>query len=214
MSTQTASNPNTRPLEDIFREHLINSLKCNRLLHRLFGQPQEPLDLIGEIKHLEEYGDRLTADAYYTLDSYEYSGLIHFIEDLIKVLDDIVDGYNKTARLIDICRPIHIEAAAFEILAEQQLMITRLQTEIEGYPDNAPEALRACCNELKTKEERVDLIYHEWRKKERREQELSIIEEGNWTELFGILEQTADDIYHAALELERITRFRRKAESL
>ena len=165
-----------------------------------------------QIKQLEESGDRLTAEAYYALESFQYSGLIHIVEELIKVLDDIVDGFNKTARLIDICQPIHIEAAAYDILSEQQVMITRLQHEIDSYPDNDLSSLRACCNALKEKEEKVDLIYHEWRKKERREQELSIVEESNWTEIFGILEQTADDIYHAALELERIARYRNRSD--
>ena len=49
-------------------------------------------------------------------------------------------------------------------------------------------------------------------KKERRVQVLSLIEESNWTEIFGILEQTTDDIYHAALELERIARYRSRSE--
>ena len=39
---------------------------------------------------------------------------------------------------------------------------------------------------------------------------LSLIEENNWTEILGVLEQTTDDVYHAALLLERITRFRQK----
>ena len=208
MSNQQEIGPRSPPLETLFREHLAISLVCSQALHDLFSHPEDILPRIARIKQLEEAGDRLTAEAFYALESYEYSGLIHIIEGLIKVLDDIVDGYNKTARMVDICRPIHIEAAAYDILAKQQAMITRLQEEIELYPNNDLASLRTCCNTLKEKEENVDLIYHEWRKKERREQELSIVEESNWTEIFGILEQTADDIYHAALELERIARFR------
>ena len=208
MSADKQEHSDSRPLEAIFREHLENSLVCSQALYELFSHPEDPLPHIARIKQLEESGDRLTAEAYYALESFQYSGLIHIVEELIKVLDDIVDGFNKTARLIDICQPIHIEAAAYDILSEQQVMITRLQHEIDSYPDNDLSSLRACCNALKEKEEKVDLIYHEWRKKERREQELSIVEESNWTEIFGILEQTADDIYHAALELERIARFR------
>ena len=214
MSAYKHEHPDSRALETIFKEHLENSLVCSKTLYELFSHPEDPLPYIARIKQLEESGDRLTAEAYYALESFQYSGLIHIIEELIKVLDDIVDGFNKTARLIDICRPIHIEAAAYDILSKQQAMITRLQQEIDHYPDNELSNLRECCNALKEKEEKVDLIYHEWRKKERREQELSIVEESNWTEIFGILEQTTDDIYHAALELERIARYRRNEEKM
>jgi len=212
MSATKPIDPDSRPLESIFQEHLANSLLCSVATHELFLHPEDITLRVSMIKQLEEAGDRLTAEAYYALESYEYSSLIHVIEGLVKVLDDIVDGFNKTARLIDICRPIHIEVAAFDILSEQQFMITRLQQEIECYPHNDLANLRNCCNDLKEKEEKVDLIYHEWRKKERRQQELSIVEESNWTEIFGILEQTADDIYHAGLELERIARYRLRAE--
>jgi uncharacterized protein Yka (UPF0111/DUF47 family) len=212
MSAEKQPNADSRPLENIFREHLENSLVCSQTLHELFSHPDDQAQFIVRIKHLEEYGDRLTAEAYYALEGSDYSGLTHIIEELIKSLDDIVDGFNKTSRLIDIFQPIHIEEAAYDILSEQQAMIARLQQEIDLYPNNDLSTLRSCCNALKQKEESVDLIYHEWRKKERRVQELSIVEEYNWTELFGILEQTADDIYHAALELERIARYRSKGD--
>jgi hypothetical protein len=59
-------------------------------------------------------------------------------------------------------------------------------------------------------EENADVIYHEWRKKQRRVIVLSLIEENNWTEILGVLEHTTDAAYHAALLLERITRYRQK----
>jgi uncharacterized protein Yka (UPF0111/DUF47 family) len=214
MNAEQTGQSKSRQLETIFKEHLENSLVCSHALHDLFSNPQDIVPRIANIKRLEEIGDKLTEDAYYALENLDYSGLIHIIEDLIKLLDDIVDGFNKTARLIDICQPIHIESAAFEILLQQQEMIKSLQQVIEWYPNNKLSDLRACCRALKENEENVDLIYHEWRKKERREQELSIVEESNWTEIFAVLEQTTDDIYHAALELERLARYRNKQTNL
>jgi hypothetical protein len=39
---------------------------------------------------------------------------------------------------------------------------------------------------------------------------LSLIEENNWTEILGVLEETTDAAYHAGLLLERIARYRQK----
>lgn len=200
-----------RPLAALFKAHIENSVSCRHVLNELFQNIKDPLPYITKIKQLEEQGDKLTAEAYFALESHEYSSLTHIIEDLIKRLDDIVDGFNKTARLIDIFRTSRIEAAAYEILANQQAMLERLQTEINLYPDNELENLAVCRSTLKGHEENVDLIYHEWRKKERRVHDLSLIDERNWTEIFDVLEQTTDDIYHTAIVLEKIARHRLKS---
>lgn len=214
MSSDPQPHSGIRSLESIFKAHFENSVTCSQVLHDLFSNLEDPLPYIIRIKQYEEAGDKLTGEAYETLESYEYSRLTRFIEDLIHVLDDIVDGFNKTARLIDIFQSNHIEAAAYEILAEQQTMIERLQKEINLYPDNNLESLRSCRHTLKQKEENVDLIYHEWRKKERRVLELALIEERNWTEIFEVLEQTTDDIYHTSIVLEKIVRHRLKSAEL
>jgi hypothetical protein len=89
-------------------------------------------------------------------------------------------------------------------------MIGILQAEMAQYPDNDLASLRVCCKALKGKEENVDVIYHEWRKKQRRVIIHSLIEENNWTEILGTLEQTTDDAYHTALLLERVIRYHQK----
>jgi uncharacterized protein Yka (UPF0111/DUF47 family) len=212
MTSHSANPPAPRTLGTIFAEHLRNTAHCGQAVHELFANIEEPAAHIAEIGRLEDLGDDLTAEAHNLLASSPFSWHTHITEDLIKLLDDIVDGFNKTARLIDIFRPAYIEQAAFDILADQRAMMRTLQPVLDRYPDNDLASLRACCAALKEKEENVDLIYHEWRKKERREQVLSLVEENNWTELFGVLEQTTDDIYHAALELERIARYRGRSE--
>jgi uncharacterized protein len=79
---------------------------------------KEPNPYIATVKHLEEKGDRLTAEAYCALELLTYSEFIYITEKLVKRLDDIVDGINNTARLIDICHPRQIENAAHEILGD------------------------------------------------------------------------------------------------
>lgn len=204
----------SRSLASIFKDHIDNSVTCSHVLHDLYTNINDPLPYIAKIKQLEESGDKLTAEAYYTLETHAYSSLTHIIEDLIKRLDDIVDGFNKTARLIDIFRTSRIEAAAYEILARQQAMLEYLQNTINQYPDNELESTSTCRSVLKKEEEAVDLIYHEWRKKERRVHDLSLIAENNWTEIFDVLEQTTDDIYHTAIVLEKIARHRFKSAAI
>jgi uncharacterized protein Yka (UPF0111/DUF47 family) len=194
----------TRSLASIFKDHIENSVACSHILHDLYTNIKAPLPYIAKIKQLEEAGDMLTAEAYYALEAYEYSSLTHIIEDLVKRLDDIVDGF-RTSR---------IEAAAYEILSKQQAMLVCLQKAITLYPENDLADLSACRSALKEEEENVDLIYHEWRKKERRVHDLSLIDERNWTEIFDILEQTTDDIYHTAIVLEKIARHRHKSAAL
>ena len=210
MKADYVDRPDTRPLEVLFKEHLSNTIKCSQVLNQLFLNLEDPAPYITQGKQLEEFGDKLTAEAYSALESLHYSELIRNTEELIKRLDDIVDGFNNTARLIDICQPRQIENAAHDILSNMLAMMERLQQEIIQYPDNSLTSLRACCKALKVNEENADLIYHEWRKKQRRVLVLSLIEENNWTEILGVLEQTTDAVYHAALLLERIARYRQK----
>ena len=210
MNTDNADRPNSRSLEIIFKEHLDNTIECGKALSDLFLNLEGPDQYITKVKHLEEKGDRLTAEAYSSLELLTYSEFIYITEQLVKRLDDIVDGINDTARLIDICHPRQIENAAHEILSTLVSMIEKLQMEIAQYPHIELASVRACCKTLKESEENADLIYHEWRKKQRRVLVLSLIEENNWTEILGILEQTTDDAYHAGLLLERIARYAQK----
>jgi uncharacterized protein Yka (UPF0111/DUF47 family) len=89
-------------------------------------------------------------------------------------------------------------------------MIARLQMEIARYPENELASVRACRETLKVDEENADVIYHDWRKKQYRILVLPLVDEANWTEILGILEQTTDAAYHAAVLLERITRYRQR----
>jgi len=210
MNTDTVECTNSRSLAIIFNEHLDNTKECGIALSQLFSNLEEPDAFIVKIKKLEENGDRLTSEAYDALELLTYSEFIYITEQLVKSLDDIVDGFNKTARLIDICHPKHIEGAAHEILSIILSMIEKLQLEIAQHPTHELVRLRLCCKTLKVSEENVDVIYHEWRKKQRRVIVLSLIEEYNWTEILGILEQTTDDAYHVGLLLERIAKFSQK----
>jgi len=157
--------PNSRSLEIILKEHLDNTIACGKSLSELFLNLKEPDHYISKVKQLEEYGDRLTAEAFCSLELLTYSEFIYITEQLIKRLDDIVDGLNDTARLIDICHPRGIENAAHEILSTLVKMIETLQIEIMQYPNLEVSRIRACCVSLKADEEKADLIYHEWRKK-------------------------------------------------
>ncbi|MBS4050949.1 DUF47 domain-containing protein [Methylomonas rivi] len=210
MTADTLDRPLSRPLETIFKEHLDNTIECGNVLSELFLNLEEPDQYIAKVKQLEEKGDKLTAEAYGGLELLTYSEYIHITEQLVKRLDDIVDGINNTARLIDICHPRQIENAAQEILSALMSMIETLQSQVARYPDIDLASMRACCKALKTNEENADLIYHEWRKKQRRVLVLSLIEESNWTEILGVLEQTTDAAYHAGLLLERTARYRQK----
>ena len=210
MNTNNVDLQNSRSLEIIFKEHLDNTIECGQVLSQLFSNLDAPDLYIAQVKHLEEKGDRLTAEAFCALELLAYSEFIHINEQLVKRLDDIVDGINNTARLIDICHPRQIENAAHDILSALLSMIKSLQVEITQYPNNELESVRACCKTLKKEEENADVIYHDWRKKQRRVLVLSLIEENNWTEILGVLEQTTDAAYHAGLLLERIIRYRQK----
>lgn len=210
MNADDVDRPNPRSLEIIFKEHLDNTIECGKALSELFSNLEQPDQYISKVKQLEEKGDKLTAEAYDSLELLTYSEFIYITEQLVKCLDDIVDGMNDTARLIDICHPRQIENAAHEILANLVSMTEKLQKEIAQYPDIGLASIRACCKALKVCEESADLIYHEWRKKQRRVLVLSLIEENNWTEILGVLEETTDSAYHAGLLFERVARHRQK----
>jgi uncharacterized protein Yka (UPF0111/DUF47 family) len=210
MNADIVEQPNSRPLGLIFKEHLDNTIECGKALSELFLNLKEPSLHISNIKRLEEKGDKLTSDAYHCLELPAYSEVIYITEQLLRRLDDIVDGMNDTARLIDICQPRQIENAAHDLLSNLVSMVEKLQIVIAQYPDIELANIRACCKSLKGYEENADLIYHEWRKKQRRDLVLSLIEENNWTEILGVLEQTTDATYHTGLLLERIARFHQK----
>ena len=210
MNTENVDHPNTRSLEIIFKEHLDNTLECGQALSQLFLNLEEPDLYIIQVKHLEEKGDRLTEEAFCALELLAYTEFIRITEQFVKRLDDIVDGINDTARLIDICHPRQIENAAHDILSTLISMIVRLKMEMAQFPHNELASVKTCSKELKLSEENADAIYHAWRKKQRRVLVLSLIEENNWTEILGVLEQTTDAAYHAGLLLERIVRYRQK----
>lgn len=210
MTADIFDRPTSRPLKIIFKEHLDNTIECCQTLNQLFMNLDEPDPYVAKVKQLEEKGDKLTAESYCALELLTYSEFISTTEQFVNRLDDIIDGINNTARLIDICHPRQIENAAHEILSTLVSMLERLQTEISQYPENELASIRASCKALKGSEEIADLIYHNWRKEQRRVLLLSLIEENNWIEILGFLEQTTDAAYHAALLLERITRYRLK----
>jgi len=210
MNADNIDRQKPRSLEVIFKHHLDNTVECSQALSQLFSNLEEPDVYIAKVKHLEEKGDGLTAEAYYALELLPYSEFIHITEQFVKRLDDIADGLNNTARLIDICHPRKIEDAAGEILCTLLSMIARLQVEIARYPDNDLASVRACRETLKVNEENADAIYHDWRKKQYRILVLPLVDETNWTEILGILEQTTDSAYHASVLLERITRYRQR----
>lgn len=210
MNPDNVDLKNPLSLEVILKDHLDNTVACSQKLSKLFANIEEPDPYIAEIKALEEKGDRLTADAYCALELLDYSEFIPMTEQFVQRLDDIVDGINNTARLIDICRPRKIEDSACEILSTLVSMIARLNVEITQYPANDLASVKACREELKMNEENADLIYHNWRRKQYRVLVLPLVDEANWTEILGILEQTTDAAYHAAVLLERKTRYRQR----
>ena len=210
MGVNAVEGLNSRSLEIILKEHLDNTIECGQALGQLFQNLSDPEQHINQVKSLEEKGDELTAEAYRSLELLKYSDFIYIVEQLVSRLDDIIDGINNTARLIDICHPRGIENAAHDILSTLLSMIEKLQLEIIKYPNIEMASMKACCRALKEGEQNADLIYHEWRKKQRRVLVLSLIEENNWTEILGVLEQTTDAAYHAGLSLERMVRFKQK----
>ncbi len=185
-------------------------MECGQELSRLFSNSNDLDPYIAKVKHFEEKGDALTAEAYCALELLAHSEYIHLTEQFVKRLDDIVDGMNDTARLVDICTPRRIEGAAQEILSTLLSMVARLQTELAQYPANGSVSVRMCRETLKGWEEKADVIYHEWRKTQRRINALPLVDETNWTEILGVLEQTTDAAYHAALLFERIAKYRQR----
>ena len=208
MNTDHAVRQEPRPLDAIFNSHLANTMECGQTLSELFLNLDAPEPYIAKVKQLEENGDGITAEAYQALELLGYSEFIHLTEQLVNRLDDIVDGINDTARLIDICVPRRVEAAAQEILSALLAMIARLQTEMAQYPENELAGARACREALKGFEVKADVVYHEWRKTQRRINVLPLVAEANWTEIIGTLEETTDAAYHAALLLERMVKHR------
>jgi len=208
MNVDPAVHQEPRSLDAIFQDHLGNTMACGQTLSQLFSNLDGPEPYIARVKQLEEQGDKLTAEAYHALESLEYSEFIHLTEQFVNRLDDIVDGINDTARLIDICVPRRIEGAAHEMLSTLLSMIARLQAELAQYPENGLASVRACRETLKGWEVDADVIYHEWRKTQRRINELPLVDESNWTEILGTLEQTTDAAYHAVLLLERLVKYR------
>lgn len=145
------------------------------------------------MKVFEEQGDALTAEAYRALEALPYAEFIHITEQFVKHLDDIVDGINDTAH---------------EILVTLLSMIARLQIELARFPENDYASVKVCREAIKRDEESADLINHNWRKKQYRILVLPLVDEANWTEILGTLEKTTDSACHAALLLERMTRYR------
>ena len=197
-----------RSLETVFRDNIDNAMECGAALKQLFASLDDPAPHISRVKHLEERGDTLTAEAYNALELLPYSEFLHLTEQFVRRLDDIVDGINDTARIVDICSPRKAEQAAHELLTMLLSIISALQVEISQYPDNALASVKLCRETVKGWEEKADLVYHQWRKTQRRLNALPLVDESNWTEILGILEQTTDAGYHAALLLERMTRYR------
>lgn len=210
MNLEPSSSPAPHSLALVFREHLDNTLECGRALGQLFSNLREPDALIARIRYLEEQGDGLTQEAHNILDSLPYSETIQTTQQLLHHLDDIVDGMNNVARIVDILTPTETQEAAHELLATVMSMVEELGKEIGKYPGNAWADVRECRAALKSWEEQADGIYHQWRKSHRRHGSLSLIAETDWTEILGILEQTTDACYHSVLALERLAKHRLK----
>ena len=206
LNSQVHSHP--RSLETIFRDNIENAVECGKALTLLFSNLAEAEPHIAQVKHLEERGDKLTAEAYNALEVLPYSEFVHLTEQFVKRLDDIVDGINNTARIVDICSPRKVEDAAQELLSNLLSIIAALQSEINQFPENELASVKRCRETVKGWEENADLVYHQWRKTQRRLNALPLVDESNWTEILGILEQTTDAGYHAVLLLERMTRYR------
>jgi len=208
MNVQHEALQDPRALETIFREHLDTTMEAGQILKQLFIDINQ-LDLyVGQIKRLEEKGDRLTAEAYQALELLPYNGFIPLIEQLVNRLDDIVDGINNTARIVDVCTPRVADDTAHELVSTLLSMIARLHEELALYPDSDLASARVCREILKRWEEKADLLNHSWRKTQRRLKSLPLVDESNWTEILGALEQTTDAAYHTALLLERLTKYR------
>jgi hypothetical protein len=206
MDTPNANPTTPRSLELIFRDQLVNTLECGQVLKQLFMDINMLDAYVGRIKRFEEAGDRLTAEAYQALELLPYNEFLHLTEQLVNRLDDIVDGMNNTARIVDVCTPRRTEGAAHQLVAALLSMVERLQEELALYPENDLQSAKACRKALKGWEEKADLLYHEWRKTQRRLSALPLVDESNWTEILGVMEQTTDAAYHAALLLERLTK--------
>ncbi|MEW6037985.1 MAG: DUF47 family protein [Pseudomonadota bacterium] len=202
-----------RSLKKIFQDHLSCCVECGQVLERLFAELDVPETHIGLIRQLEEKGDALMREAYDALETAPYSELALLIQQFARHVDDILDGLNDTARVIDIFTPQQAETAALDLLAITLGMVRRLSAEMDHYPENALAGIKQCREELKASEASADLVYHEWRKSHRRYSTLSLLAESDWTEILGILEKTTDSCYHAALLLERITRYRLRQAS-
>ena len=208
MDAEDVTVVQARELEVIFREHLDNTMECCRALNQLFAAINELDPYVAQVKRFEEKGDRLTAEAYGALELLPYTEFTHLAEQFINRLDDIVDGINETARIVDFCTPRETQAGAYELLSTLLAMVDRLQQELTLYPSNDIAGVKACRETLKGWEEKADILYHEWRKNQRRLSALPLVDESNWTEILGTLEQTSDAAYHAALLLERMTKCR------
>lgn len=205
MNIDSEAGLQSQALENIFKEHLENSIACGQVLSQLFLNLKDPESYITQIKQLEEHGDRLTAAAYDALELCPYSGIVQLTEQFVRRLDDITDGINNTARIIDIFMPTEIESSADQLLSVILAMTSRLLVELEQYANNELASVRECRAALKVWEENADTLYHEWRKDHRRHGRLPLIAETDWTEILGVMEQTTDACYHAGLLLERIT---------
>ncbi len=208
MDAENVIVPQPRKLEIVFREHLDNTMECGNTLKQLFLDINGLDPYVLQVKQLEEKGDRLTAEAYQALELLPDSEYMRLTEQFIKRLDDIADGINDTARIVDFCTPRKTEDAAHELLSTLLSMVARLQAELALYPENDLPSATNCRETLKGWEEKADVLYHEWRKTQRRLSALPLVDESNWTEILGVLEQTNDVVYHAALLLERMTKYR------
>lgn len=118
------------------KDHIENTEECCQALSAVFSNLDKPAAFIAKATQLEQNGDKLTAEAYHALEALPFAEIHPSMEQFIQRLDDITDGINNTARLIDICLPTAIETAAQDIHGILLSMIDKLRVEIAGYPDN------------------------------------------------------------------------------
>ena len=96
-----ASTPNHRTFFSLLEEGGANAEAVTGMLHRLMSSWPENSELRGEIKLLEEEGDRITHDVIHELHSTAVTPLDREdIHSLAAALDDVVDFAEETADVL------------------------------------------------------------------------------------------------------------------
>jgi uncharacterized protein len=96
-----AAAPNHQNFFDLFREGAANAEAATGMLDRLMRSWPDESDLRGELKRLEETGDRITHDILHQLNSTTMTPLDREdIHGLAAALDDVVDYTEEAADVL------------------------------------------------------------------------------------------------------------------